>query len=407
MLASRYPLAEIFGSPDAPDPVLGGRTIMQIVPELQSGGAERTTIDVSEAICAAGARSLVASQGGRMVSELQARGGVWLPFPAGSKNPAGMVMNSIRLARILRDEAVDIVHARSRAAAWVACFAARQAGVKFVTTWHSAYTATSPIKLRYNSIMAAGHVVIANSKFSARRILALHPEVEGRIRIIPRGCDLRLFSPFAVTPDRVERLRAQWGVAPHERVVLLPARLSSRKGHGVLIEAAARLVASGDAKDLRIVLAGDAHSETHRKHVESQIARAGMGSLIRHVGYCDDMPAAYLAAAVAIAPSTTPEAFGRVGVEAQAMGVPVIISDSGAAPEIVLAAPETPPHLATGWRVPPGDPAALAHAIAEALNMQASARDEMMRRARENAQRYFSVEEMQRATLLVYRDLLA
>jgi len=151
MLAPRYPIAEVFGSPDAPDPVLGGRTILQIVPDLQSGGAERTTIDIAQALCAAGARSLVASQGGRMVSELQAKGGLWLPFPASSKNPASMVMNSVRLARILRDEAVDIVHARSRAAAWVAYFAARQAGVKFVTTCHSAYSATSPIKLRYNS----------------------------------------------------------------------------------------------------------------------------------------------------------------------------------------------------------------------------------------------------------------
>ncbi len=407
MLAPRYPIAEVFGSPDAPDPVLGGRTILQIVPDLQSGGAERTTIDIAQALCAAGARSLVASQGGRMVSELQAKGGLWLPFPASSKNPASMVMNSVRLARILRDEAVDIVHARSRAAAWVAYFAARQAGVKFVTTCHSAYSATSPIKLRYNSIMASGHAVIANSQYSAQRVLALHPEAEGRIRVIPRGCDLQVFSPFAVTPDRVERLRSQWGVAPHERVVLLPARLSARKGHGVLIEAAGRLVANGDAKDLRIILAGDAHSDSHRKHVESQISRAGMGSIIRNVGYCDDMPAAYLAAAVAIAPSTTPEAFGRVGVEAQAMGVPVIVSDIGAAPEIVLAAPGTPPHLATGWRVPPGDPAALARAIAEALNMQAFARDAMMLRARENAQLHFSVEEMQRATLAVYRDLLS
>ncbi len=102
------------------DRPVAGRTVMQIVPDLQSGGAERSAVDIAQALAQAGARSLVASRGGRMVSELQAKGGVWLPFPAATKNPFAMALNSVRLARIIRDEGVDIVHARSRAPAWVA-----------------------------------------------------------------------------------------------------------------------------------------------------------------------------------------------------------------------------------------------------------------------------------------------
>ncbi|MGB5083588.1 MAG: glycosyltransferase, partial [Methylocystis silviterrae] len=120
----------------APDQRLAGRTILQIVPDLQSGGAERATVDVAEALSRVGARCLVASRGGRMVSELQSKGGVWAPFPAATKNPFAMALNSVRLARIIRDEGVDIVHARSRAPAWVAYYAARQTGVKLVTTYH-------------------------------------------------------------------------------------------------------------------------------------------------------------------------------------------------------------------------------------------------------------------------------
>jgi glycosyltransferase involved in cell wall biosynthesis len=360
---------------------------------------------MAEALSTVGARCLVASRGGRMVSELQSKGGVWLPFPAATKNPFAMALNAVQLARVIRDEGVDIVHARSRAPAWVARYATRMTGVKFVTTYHSAYYGASPIKLRYNAIMASGDIVIAISEFAAQRIRALHPEAADRVVVIPRGADLRAFSPASVSPQRVQRLRAQWGVAPHERVILLPARLAARKGHGVTIDAARRLAAEG-VPDIRILFVGDPHSDSFRRAIDAQIARAGVEGLVRNVGHCDDMPAAYLAAAVIVAPSTEPEAFGRVAIEAQAMGAPVVVSDIGASPEIVRAPPDTPRHLSTGWRVPPGDPASLAEAIAEALALRASAREEMMVRARENVQTRFSVEQMQHATLDVYRRAL-
>jgi glycosyltransferase involved in cell wall biosynthesis len=389
----------------APGQRLAGRTILQIVPDLQSGGAERATVDVAEALSRVGARCLVASRGGRMVSELQSKGGVWAPFPAATKNPFAMALNSVRLARIIRDEGVDIVHARSRAPAWVAYYATRQTGAKLVTTYHSAYSGASAIKQRYNAIMSSGDAVIAISEFAAQRIRELHPESAARIVVIPRGADLRAFSPAAVDRRRVERLRAAWGVAAHDRVVLLPSRLSARKGHSVLVEATKRLIKQGVC-DLRVIFVGDPRSDSLRRALETQIEQAGLRDVIRNAGYCEDMPAAYMAAAVIVAPATEPEAFGRIAVEAQAMGAPVIISDIGAAPEIVLAPPQTPRHLATGWRTPPGDPVALADAIAEALSLQASAHDDLALRARRNAQERFSVEQMQRATLQVYERLL-
>lgn len=384
---------------------IAGRTVLQIVPDLQSGGAERTTIDIAEALTEAGGRALVASRGGRLVSELQSKGGVWLPFPAATKNPFAMALNSVSLARIIRDEGVEIVHARSRAPAWVAYYAARQTGARFITTYHSAYSASSAMKLRYNSIMAAGDIVIANSQFAARRIAELHPQAKDRIAVIPRGVDLRLFSPVAVDPSRVERLRRQWGVEPHHRLVLLPSRLSARKGHAVLIEAARQLVAQG-FDDLRFVFAGDAHSEAFRQHLEALIRRAALGDRLTMAGYCDDMPAAYLAAAATVAPATEPEGFGRIAAEAQAMGAPVIISDIGAAPEVVLAPPQVAAKDATGWRVAPADPRALALALREALTLAASARDALAMRAREHIRARYSVEEMCKATLELYECAL-
>ena len=161
--------------------ILAGRTILQIIPELDAGGAERTTIDIAAALVDAGARALVASDGGRLVSELQARGGLWVPFPAKTKNPLFMALNVGKLVRLMRNEKVDLVHARSRAPAWVALSAARKTRLPFVTTYHGAYAGKSQLKINYNSIMARGDVVIANSQFTADRIIEMHPFAKERI----------------------------------------------------------------------------------------------------------------------------------------------------------------------------------------------------------------------------------
>ncbi len=149
--------------------------MLQIIPTLQTGGAERTTIDIAEALSAAGARPLVATEGGRLVGELQAKGGIWLPFPAGEKNPLKMLANIRRLSRLCAAESVELVHARSRAPAWVALAAAKAMKLPFVTTYHGAYSSGSPVKTLYNSVMARGDVVIANSHYTADLIAQAHP----------------------------------------------------------------------------------------------------------------------------------------------------------------------------------------------------------------------------------------
>ncbi|KQP94804.1 glycosyl transferase [Methylobacterium sp. Leaf113] len=387
---------------------LSGATILQIIPELDAGGAERTTVDVAAALAAAGARALVATEGGRLVGELQAKGGVWLPFPAASKNPFAMALNVGRLARLCRREGVQIVHARSRAPAWVALGAARRMKLPFVTTYHGSYSGRTGVKVLYNSVMARGDVVIANSHYTAALIRSLHPEQAGdRIRVIHRGTDLSLFTPAAVLPARVEALRRAWGVAPHERVVLLAARLTAWKGQRVLIEAAA-LMRDRGVTDVAIVLAGDPQGRVaYERELDALVAARGLRGIVHRVGHCADMPAAFRAASVVAVPSVEPEAFGRSAVEAQALGTPVIVSDLGAVPETVLSPPEVPTSQRTGWRVPPGDAAALADALCEALSLGASARDAMTRRGRVHVEAHFSLEGMVGDTLAVYADLLA
>ena len=387
-------------------PRLDGATILQIIPSLDAGGAERTTIDIAGAIAEAGGRALVATSGGRLISELQARGGIWLPFPADTKNPVAMAANVLRLARLIRLERPGIVHARSRAPAWVALGACRMTHVPFMTTFHGSYGGKSAVKLFYNSVMARGDTVIANSGYTGGLIRGHYPWAAERIKIIVRGTDLKAFSPAAVHPARVEKLRAEWQLDPDQRIVLLAARLTSWKGHKVLIEAA-KLLRGRGLDDVVFILAGDSQGRSrYVRDLDAAIVAAGLDGVVRRVGHCADMPAALLAASVLVVPSTKPEAFGRSAVEAQAIGTPVVVSDLGAVPETVLAPPRVPPERRTGWTVEPGTAPPLADALGQALSLGASARDAMALRAQAHVRAEFSLERMQAATLDVYRDLL-
>jgi glycosyltransferase involved in cell wall biosynthesis len=385
---------------------LAGRAILQIIPELEAGGAERTTIDIAEGLVQAGAYALVATQGGRLIGELQAKGGAWIPFPAATKNPFAMAMNVRRLIGIIKAEGVELIHARSRAPAWVAFAAARQTGIGFITTYHGAYSGRSAPKLLYNSVMARGDIVIANSHYTAEQIETLHPIRPNQLRVIHRGTNLEAFSQTRISVERIEKLRRSWMVEPHEQVVLLAARLTPWKGQRVLIEAAAKLRARG-YPDLVFILAGDPQGRTdYVNELDQMISQAGLSGIVRRVGHVADMPAALSASSVVTVPSTEPEAFGRVAVEAQALGIPVIVSNLGAVPETVLAPPQVRPEQRTGWRVEAGSAEELATAIAAVMDMGPSAKGGLARRARAHVEAHFSLDKMVSETLDCYRAVL-
>ena len=381
---------------------LAGRTVLQIIPSLQAGGAERIAIDIAGALADVGARALVATTGGRLISELQARGGIWVPFPADTKNPIAMAANVARLRRLIEQERPAVVHAQSRAPAWVALGATRLTRTPFMTTFHGSYSGRHAIKLQYNSVMARGDLVLANSHYTADLIARTYPWARDSVRVVWPGIDLRTFQPAAVDVARVEALRSAWGIAPDQRIVLLAARLTDWKGHRVLIAASALMRAAG-LTDTMFVLAGDHQGRTgYVAELDALVADQKLGDIVKRVGHCADMPAALMAASLVVVPSTRPEAFGLSAVEAQAMGVPVVVSDLGAVPETVLAPPETTAEERTGWRVPAGDADALAQAIRAALDLGATARDAMAIRARLHVERNFANDRMTEATLDAY-----
>lgn len=376
-------------------------TILQLIPRLDTGGAEQATIDITAALVKAGARALVATAGGRLAGEIEKRGGEIVELPLASKNPATILINSRRIAAICKREGIDLIHARSRAPAWSGLLAARRLKLPFVTTYHGAYGGKSALKTWYNGVMARGDITIANSQFTARLIAGRHHTPAGRIVVVPRGIDLARFDPAAVSAKRVAAVRARWGVAAERPIILNAARLTGWKGQRVLIAAAGLLAKDGRLGNAVVVLAGDAQGrDGYAEELKALIGDHGLGNQVILGGHCADMPAAFAASSVSVVASIEPEAFGRVAAESLAMGTPVVATNIGAPPE-TLAAPGK-----LGWLVPPGDAPALADAIAQVLGQPELALDQLAINARNHVAAHFGLDVMQHQTLAVYDRLL-
>lgn len=390
---------DIGTQPQVDEVAVRGETpkILQVVPALGHGGVERGTMDIARYLVDQGWQALVASSGGPEEAELEALGAVHLRLPLAAKNPLIVRANIRRLHRLIRRHRISLVHARSRAPAWSAYYAARRTRVPFLTTFHGVYEGGDKwFKRRYNAVMARGERVIAISDYVAEHVRSHYDVGPDRLRVIPRGVDLAAFDPTAVDAERTARLAERWRLEPGRPVVMLPGRVSRIKGHAVLLRAIERM----HRRQFVCLLVGEVEPRSaYVSEVEGLIGATGLAGVVRMVGGCDDMPAALALADIVVAPAIGPEAFGRVSVEAQAMGKPVIVSDIGGLSETIMPA-------ATGWLVPPGDVDELSGALELALGMPKDARERLARRARGFVARHFSMDEMGRRTLAVYRELI-
>lgn len=373
--------------------------ILQVLPELRAGGVERGTIEMAQAIQQAGWQAIVASAGGAMVHQLNQIGAKHIELPLQTKNPFKLRANAKALERIIKEHKVDIVHARSRAPAWSAYWAAQKTGTRFITTFHGTYGLENKWKKRYNAVMTKGDRVIAISEFIAAHIREHYEVDEQKLRIIHRGVDVERFSQDRVTGMRVQELAKSWHMpddATDVPVILLPGRITRWKGQSVLLHALAKI------KDLPffcVLMGDDTGHPAYRKELEEMIIRFGLAGKARMAPNTSSMAEAYMLSSVVVAPSTEPEAFGRIPIEAQAMGKPVIVTSHGGFRETVMDGE-------TGWLVPPADANALAAKLREALALTPEQREEWAFRARQHACDYFSSDLMKHKTINVYSELL-
>ena len=378
---------------------LSGRqpVIVQILPALVRGGVERGTVEMAQAIQAAGGHAVVISNGGPLVRHIERCGGKHIALPVHAKNPLRWPGLRRQLKTIFQAENADIVHVRSRVPAWLALTLAKSMGIATISTVHSRFTARSFLKRRYNAKLLDAGQVIAISDYVHGLITSQYIGVEDRLTVVHRGVDTDTFDPAAVSQTRIINFADTVALPEDVPVIMMPARSSSWKGHHILLDALAKL------KDLNFVClfvgASDGKAGFVRDITDYAHAH-GLQGRFRLTPVVDDMPAALMVADVVVMPSITPEPFGRVALEAQAMGRPIVAFAHGGAVESIE-------HGKTGWLATPGDVHSLAENMRTALTLKPRARNTFAAHARAHINEHFSTDKMCQETLKVYRRMLA
>ncbi len=371
-------------------------SVLQVLPHLNSGGLVSGAVEISKALQKAGMNSFVASEGGRREREITREGAKVIKLSLESKNPLTIILNSYKLSKIIKKYKINIIHARSRAPAWSAYFAAKKMGIPFVTTFHGTYTIKNIFKNKYNSVMVRGDRVIAISKFINNHILSNYNIVKDKLVTIHRGIDIDNFDYLKVSNERLIAFSKKFNIPEDIFVVLLPGRITRWKGHTLLIEAIAML----ERPDIMCLFVGDLQGrKKYFKELQLLIDKFNKKNNFRIINNQIDMAAIYKLADVVVSASLDPEAFGRVVAEAQAMGRPTLAANHGGASEIIIDG-------VTGWLFKAGDAIDLADKINKALSLRQDDRKKMAINAIERTKLNFNNEMMCVKTLKVYEELV-
>lgn len=372
--------------------------VLQILPELETGGVETGTIEIASALQEKGIKNFVASQGGRMVYELEKIGVDHLSLPLKSKNYFIMKKNAKLLADYIRKNHINIVHARSRAPAWSAYWAAKETGAHFVTTFHGTY-GLGPwgIKKFYNKIMTYGERVIVISNHIKEHILKNYPQTSAdKLRLIHRCADIERFSPEAVTQARLIKKIEEYNIADDKPVLLLPGRITRWKGQHILIHALHLM----KNQNYYCIIAGDSQGrQEYLEYLKKLAHKYKLEGRIGFFGRYTDAPALMMNATVILSTAIEPEAFGRISVEGQAMGKIVVASNIGGTLDTIIDGK-------TGKLYQYDNPQALADALDWALSLSSEEAKKISQAGIKNVKEHFTKQIMCDKTIEVYREVV-
>lgn len=370
--------------------------ILQVLPELNQGGVELGTIEIASELQKRGIENYVASAGGRMAYNLERMKVKHFALPLKTKNIFKLYINSWRLSKIIKEYGVTIVHARSRAPAWSAYWAAKRCGVHFMTTFHGTY-GLGPwgIKKIYNKVMTLGERVIAISNHIKEHIIKNYGTDEGKIRLIARCVNMENFNVETTTAERMIKLMEENHIPEDKPLVTLIGRLTGWKGQRLLIEALAKI----KDEDFHCLLIGDDQGRVkYAEELHEMIAKYGMTDRYTFIRHVSDVPAAMMISEVVLSTSLDPEAFGRIAIEGQAMGRVVVASNIGGSKETIIDG-------VTGRLFESGNADDLAAAIRWALHLSSEEREKIGAAAIKNVKEHFTKQIMCDKTIVVYDEL--
>ena len=377
--------------------------VLQVIPKLGFGGAETGCYDIAHYLAEKGCGSFIATSGGQLLKFVKKKKVKIFRLPVHSKNPFIIIINIINLSILIIFNNINIVHARSRAPAWACYLACLITGRKFITTFHGTYNFKSNIKKFYNSIMLRAKLTIAGSNFIFNHISENYSEYLSRkkkLRVIYRGINTDYYNQKNISILKQERLKKDWELFPNRFTILMPGRLTNWKGQEKLIEALNILIEDYNNSNFQtIILGSDQGRKVYKKKLVNLVQRYRLGQKIIFVDHCKEMPLAYSLADVVVSASIEPEAFGRVSVEAQAMGKPIIASNLGGSKETIIK-------NKTGFLYKHDDPRDLAKTLNTVIELDQDTLNSIGNEGRKNVTKKFDVEAMCDTTLREYKKLL-
>lgn len=371
--------------------------VLQVLPELNQGGVERGTIEIAGELKNRGIKNFVASEGGRLAYNLDKIKVKHFTLPLKTKNPFKLYANSRKLEKIIKENGINIVHVRSRAPAWSAYWAAKRAGVHFMTTFHGTY-GLGPMGLKkvYNKVMTYGERVIAISNHIKEHILKNYKTDEGKIRLVHRCVDTANFSPENVLPERIVGIIKEHNLPEDKPIILLIGRLTRWKGQHLLIDALAKL----EERNFHCVFVGDDQGRTYYSdELRKAIKNKGLDGKFTFIKHIFDVPAMMMISSIVISTSIEPEAFGRIAIEGQAMGRIVLASNIGGSLENIIDGK-------SGRLFVSNDANSLAEALDWALHLPANEKEKISKAAIKNVRDNFTKEIMCDKTISLYHELI-
>ena len=371
-------------------------TVLQVLPELNQGGVELGTIEIASALTAQEIDNYVASAGGRLEYNLERMKVKHFNLPLNTKNILKMYINSWRLSKIIKKYKITLVHARSRAPAWSAYWAAKRCKVHFVTTYHGTYgLGPFGIKKNYNRVMTFGERVIAISNHIKEHIMKNYGIDENKIRLISRCVNMDNFDVETTSAERMIKFIEEYELPEDKPIISLIGRLTNWKGQKLLVEALNKI----KDEDFFCVLIGDDQGRSkYTEELHDLIEKYGMEGRFAFIRHVDDVPAAMMVSDIVLSTSIEPEAFGRIAIEGQAMGRVVIASDIGGSKETVI-------NGLTGKLFKSGDADDLATAIKWGLHLSTADREKIGAAAIKNVKEHFTKQIMCDKTIAVYREI--
>jgi glycosyltransferase involved in cell wall biosynthesis len=376
-----------------------------VTPSLHAGAADTGAVQLARILASAGHRPIVVSSGGRLVDDVTAAGATFVSMKVDSVNPITIARNALALARIVRTERCDLIHAHARAPGWSAYYAAKRTGVPFLTSWYKGFRQQNLFKRAYNGVMARGDCVVAISDQIAELVVDRYKTPWDRITVIPASVDFERFDPARISPARIDAVRNAWGVQPDTKIIMVVGRMVRRKGHHVVVEAVRRLNEMG-LKDFMCVFVGEDQGKSrYSGELWDQVLATGTTEVIRMAGPTDDLPAAFAASTVVVSAAIQPEGLQRAILEAEAMARPVVVSDLGAGPDAVLAPPAVADDRMTGLRFSAGDSVALATSLVRLFSLPPAARAAVGARGRAWVVANFNTAAAAEPTLRLYQQV--